>query len=281
MTTRRWYYYIPASGEPRGLVHAIERHNLDGLPGTMRPVCGSGVARRRARRAAGGRLGGSPWSTRLAATSPTCRAWTPGRSSRSGSGASRSCRRATWCSSSRRCGRRRRSPPTRPPRRRCTASRIARFDVAAAGRRAAARRDRVRTAAADGRLVRRRGTRQLGPAGRRRDGQCRQPALPADRLVTSADRRDQLVLLDLWGKQAVPGAVYADITWVAFTGATVPAEMARAFDAIARGPRHGGEHGPGRPGRGSLRPRVRGRSRGSRGAGAPWVCGRDLASHRP
>src|SRR5512139_2640560 len=34
MTTRRWYYLIPAEGEPRGLVHAIERHNLDGLPGT-------------------------------------------------------------------------------------------------------------------------------------------------------------------------------------------------------------------------------------------------------
>ena len=33
MTTRRWYYLIPAQGEPRGLVHAIERHNLDGLPG--------------------------------------------------------------------------------------------------------------------------------------------------------------------------------------------------------------------------------------------------------
>src|SRR5215208_6369483 len=33
MATRRWYYLIPASGEPRGLVHAIERHNLDALPG--------------------------------------------------------------------------------------------------------------------------------------------------------------------------------------------------------------------------------------------------------
>jgi hypothetical protein len=28
MTTRRWYYLIPATGDPRGLVHAIERHNL-------------------------------------------------------------------------------------------------------------------------------------------------------------------------------------------------------------------------------------------------------------
>src|SRR5688572_12885 len=33
MTTRRWFYLIPAAGEPRGLVHAIERHNLDRLPG--------------------------------------------------------------------------------------------------------------------------------------------------------------------------------------------------------------------------------------------------------
>ena len=33
MTTRRWYYVIPASGEPRKLVHAIEPHNLDHLPG--------------------------------------------------------------------------------------------------------------------------------------------------------------------------------------------------------------------------------------------------------
>ena len=31
MTTRRWFYLIPAEGEPRGLVHAIERHNLDAL----------------------------------------------------------------------------------------------------------------------------------------------------------------------------------------------------------------------------------------------------------
>ena len=40
MATRRWYYLIPASGEPRGLVHAIERHNLDELPGTKQPYSG-------------------------------------------------------------------------------------------------------------------------------------------------------------------------------------------------------------------------------------------------
>jgi Xaa-Pro dipeptidase len=33
MTTRRWFYLVPATGEPRGLVHAIERGTLDALPG--------------------------------------------------------------------------------------------------------------------------------------------------------------------------------------------------------------------------------------------------------
>ena len=31
--TRRWYYLIPAEGEPRGLVHKIEPSVLDALPG--------------------------------------------------------------------------------------------------------------------------------------------------------------------------------------------------------------------------------------------------------
>ncbi len=33
--TRRWYYMIPASGEPLGLVHAIEAGALEGLPGSV------------------------------------------------------------------------------------------------------------------------------------------------------------------------------------------------------------------------------------------------------
>ncbi len=33
IASRRWYYLIPREGTPRKLVHAIERHNLDGLPG--------------------------------------------------------------------------------------------------------------------------------------------------------------------------------------------------------------------------------------------------------
>ena len=33
ITTRRWFYYIPATGEPIKIVHAIERGKLDQLPG--------------------------------------------------------------------------------------------------------------------------------------------------------------------------------------------------------------------------------------------------------
>jgi Xaa-Pro dipeptidase len=33
MLSRRWFYFIPAKGEPRKLVHRIEPHALDGVPG--------------------------------------------------------------------------------------------------------------------------------------------------------------------------------------------------------------------------------------------------------
>src|SRR5438034_11298780 len=31
--SRRWFYYIPKSGEPIKIVHSIERYKLDALPG--------------------------------------------------------------------------------------------------------------------------------------------------------------------------------------------------------------------------------------------------------
>lgn len=31
--SRRWYYFVPAEGEPRGMAHRIEAHHLDTLPG--------------------------------------------------------------------------------------------------------------------------------------------------------------------------------------------------------------------------------------------------------
>ena len=36
--TRRWYYFVPAEGEPRRLVHRIEQGRLDALPGPNRSI---------------------------------------------------------------------------------------------------------------------------------------------------------------------------------------------------------------------------------------------------
>lgn len=40
LATRRWFYLIPAEGEPRGLVHKIERRTLSHLPGAMTQYAG-------------------------------------------------------------------------------------------------------------------------------------------------------------------------------------------------------------------------------------------------
>src|SRR6185436_19776168 len=40
LATRRWFYLIPSSGAPRGLVHAIERNSLAHLPGQTERYAG-------------------------------------------------------------------------------------------------------------------------------------------------------------------------------------------------------------------------------------------------
>jgi Xaa-Pro dipeptidase len=44
---------------------------------------------------------------------------------------------------------------------------------------------------------------------------------------------DVLLLLDLWGKRKAPHAVFADITWVGYTGRQVPERMREVFAATA------------------------------------------------
>lgn len=56
------------------------------------------------------------------------------------------------------------------------------------------------------------------------------PGIAHDRAL----RRDDFVLLDLWAKEPGADSIYADFTWVAFGGATVPEEHARIFAIVAR-----------------------------------------------
>ena len=43
------------------------------------------------------------------------------------------------------------------------------------------------------------------------------------------------VLIDLWAKEPGPDAIYADITWTAYIGATVPDDRQRVFDIVTGG----------------------------------------------
>jgi Xaa-Pro aminopeptidase len=43
-----------------------------------------------------------------------------------------------------------------------------------------------------------------------------------------------LVLIDLWGKEDDPAAVFADVTWMGFAGEKPPARIAEVFDVVVR-----------------------------------------------
>jgi len=47
--------------------------------------------------------------------------------------------------------------------------------------------------------------------------------------------RDSLVLIDLWAKRREPGAVYGDITWTGFTASEVPARHREIFECVRQG----------------------------------------------
>ena len=220
MTTRRWYYLIPAQGQPRGLVHAIERHNLDALPGrqdrstpdaqqldTGLTQLLTGVRRVAMEYSP---MCAIPYLSRVdAGTAEAVRArgveivssgdlvqqfeaaWTPAQLA-----THRSASEALYRIKDRA------------------------FAAAAAAVRGGACADRVRAAAADGRLVRRR---KGWSATRRRSSRSARNAgnphyLPTARAV-AADRRPTRCCCSTCGaRQATPGAVFADITWVGVTG---------------------------------------------------------------
>jgi len=48
-------------------------------------------------------------------------------------------------------------------------------------------------------------------------------------------RENDHFLIDLWCKKDVPGSIYADITWTAFLGKSVPAENQKIYEIVAGG----------------------------------------------
>lgn len=231
LSTRRWFYLIPATGEPKALVHAIERHNLDHLTGTTTVYAGrmqleSGLAHL---------LSGL---TRVAMEySPLCAI---PYVSRVDAGTVELVRghgievvssgdliqqfEARWS-------------PAAIASHRVASEKLHRIKDRAFEAVASRLRGGVPTTEFD--------IQQLMVGWFRDEGLVAEsaPNVSAQEnagnphyLPTAAQHRairpNELLLIDLWGKLTTPGAVYADITWIAYTGPTVPAEMTRAFAAI-------------------------------------------------
>lgn len=47
--------------------------------------------------------------------------------------------------------------------------------------------------------------------------------------------RDNLILIDLWAKQTLPGSVYGDITWTGYSAKQAPAKHRMIFDYVQQG----------------------------------------------
>ena len=233
MSTRRWYYFLPAHGEPRGLVHAIERHNLDGLPGDKRAYAGrnqldSGLREllRGARRVAMEYSPGNniPYVSRVdAGTIEAVRGLGIDVVS---SGDLIQQFEAVW------------TDEVYETHRRASESLYKIKDQAFQ-----LIRDRTQTGGTTEYEVQQAMVRWFeeqdlvssNPPHVAAQENAGDPHYEASRERHRAIGRNEIVLLDLWGKVPSPGAVFADITWMGFTGGSVPAEYARAFAAARDG----------------------------------------------
>jgi len=234
MTTRRWYYVIPATGEPRKLVHAIEPYTLDHLPG------GKTTYARRESLASGLRqvLGGTkrvameyspdnaiPYISRVdAGTVEAVRTLGVDVAS-SGDLVQRF--EAVWSDEAYRTHQ---EASERLYRVKDQAFKLIRETRAAGG----TLTEYDVQQAMSGWFA------ELGlisdsPPVVAAQEHAGNPHYMPPAEGSRAIGADEVVLLDLWGKLPQPGAVFADITWVGFTAPRVPDRYARAFAAARDG----------------------------------------------
>jgi Xaa-Pro aminopeptidase len=232
MTTRRWYYMIPAAGPPRGLVHAIERHNLDALPGHKEVYAGrqqletgldallSGARRVAMEYSPGNAI---PYLSRVdAGTAEAIRARGVEIVS---SGDLVQQFEARWSEAQLASHRAASEALYR------IKDRAFEWTSALLKKRASATEYDLQQLMvqwfSDEGLVS-----DSAPVVAVRGNAGNPHYLPsAER--SSPVVADEVLLLDLWGKRTEPGAVFADITWVGFTGRRAPAPLAEAFAAAA------------------------------------------------
>jgi Xaa-Pro dipeptidase len=232
LATRRWYYLIPATGQPRGLVHAIERHVLAHLPGEVAMYAGreqleSGVRElvRGVRRVAMEYSpdGAIPYVGRVdAGTVEHLRSLGLDIAS-SGDLVQRFA--AVWDSSaiemhmqaSERLYRVKDRAFAAIRERMAANTPTTEFDI----------QQLMVDWFKDEGLVS--DSPPIVAAAGHAGNPHYMPTLSEHRLI----RAGEMVLLDLWGKLDRPGAVFADITWVGYTGAQPPVRFTTVFDAVA------------------------------------------------
>ncbi len=67
------------------------------------------------------------------------------------------------------------------------------------------------------------------------DAHSADPHYSPSEFGSSLITRDNLILIDLWAKQTLPGSVYGDITWTGYSGKHVPSRYRAIFDSVRRG----------------------------------------------
>jgi Xaa-Pro dipeptidase len=232
LATRRWYYLIPVSGEPRALVHAIEPHSLAHLPGTTdrysrRDQLENGLQRLLSgvRRVAMEYSPNCsiPYVSRVDAGTIELVRRTGVEVVSSGDLVQRFA--AVWHADA-------------IASHQEASAHLYRVKDRAFAAIAQRTRDGVATTEYDIQQLMAGYFREAGlisdsdPNVSAAENAGNPHYLPTER-ATRTIGRDELVLLDLWGKLDRPGAVFADITWMGFTGPTVPERYAKAFAAIA------------------------------------------------
>jgi Xaa-Pro dipeptidase len=233
MTTRRWFYLVPSTGEPRGLVHAIERQTLDALPGRTTQYAGRQQLDLELTRLLSG-------MKRVAMEySPECAI--PYISRIDAGTVDDVCKRGIDVHSSGDLVERFEAVWDEQALATHREASAALYRVKDRAFEAIAQRcrDRVPTTEFD---IQRLMAAWFAEEGLVSDSD---PVVAAQEnagnpnFLPTANRTrriaaDELVLLDLWGRnEGDPEAVFADITWVGFTGSEIPAEIVRVFDTVA------------------------------------------------
>lgn len=245
ITTRRWFYYIPATGEPVKIVHSIERDKLDQLPGRKIVYLPWQELQADLREALTGQRAAPRISISVGRSKRIAMQYSPENGvpymSRVDAGTIELIRsfgvmvvtsadlvqqfEATWT-------------PERLESHMQAATLLHKIVMESFGEVARRIRAGVPTTEYD---IQQFMVRRYEEEGLTSDNEppiiavnanSANPHYEPTREVNMPIKRGDFVLFDVWAKLKKPGAVYADQTWTGYVGETVPEEYTRIFNIV-------------------------------------------------